>query len=186
MSENINSKIQAYRDSVCLLSYDLSLLALMAERVKRKELTDVKYTKAALAEVETDRRRFLDARAALGLDAGQEALAAFTEDHLFDGFSIRGSRFEGDRKSAGRVCGEWIGDMTEPPTEEKATRFEYGCYILMLSGSAQMVFPQTVAGRERVRRSHEWLYSACRRLVTRHRNVREKKERGSFNEKTKN
>ena len=94
MDQNKSNKIQTYRDSVFILSYDLALLSLMAERAEQNKLTDVKYTESALAKVKTDRRRFVDARAALGLDTGQEALAAFTENHLFDGFSLQGGRFE--------------------------------------------------------------------------------------------
>jgi len=150
-----------------MLSYDLALIALMAERAERSELTDVKYAEAALAKVETDRRRFLDARAALGLDAGQGALAAFTENHLFDGFSVQESRFEGDRESAGRVCGGWVKDMDAPPTEEEATRFEYGTYILMLSGSAQMVFSQTVASQDKICKRPGWLRGVCRLIRVR-------------------
>ncbi len=197
MDQNKSNKIQTYRDSVFILSYDLALLSLMAERAEQNKLTDVKYTESALAKVKTDRRRFVDARAALGLDTGQEALAAFTENHLFDGFSLQGGRFEGDRKSAGKVCGEWIGDMAVSPTEEEATRFEYGCYILMLSGGAQMVFSQTAVGQEVCKRPG-WLYGLVvkqlsilkswirnRKSVSRHRNAEiKRKGRGSFNEKT--
>lgn len=164
MNGNESGGIRAYRDSVCLLSYDLALLALMAGRAERGELTDAGYAEAVLAEVETDRSRFLNARAALGLDAGQEALAAFTEDHLFDGFSVQGSRFEGDRRSAGRVCGEWIRDMPTVPSEEEAVRYEYGVYVLMLSGSAQMVFCRTADSRGKGHEFLKQLYGACGRV----------------------
>jgi len=162
MNGNESNKIQIYRDSVCILSYDLALLALMAKRVEQNELTDAKYAEAVLAEIESDKNRFLDAREALGLDAGQDALAAFTEDHFFDGFSVQGSKFEGDRQSADRVCREWIKDMPTSPSEEEATRYEYGTYILMLSGSAQMVFPKMAADRGKRSKFSERVSGVCR------------------------
>lgn len=164
MDGNDYGKIQAYRDSVCILSYDLALLALMARRVEQGRMTDAKFAGAVLAEIEADRGRFLNARRMLGLDAGQDALAAFTEDHHFDGFSIRGGRFEGDRQSAGRVCREWIKDMPAFPSEEEATRYEYGTYMLMLSGSAQMVFAKTAADRGKRSKFPRRLSDACRLL----------------------
>lgn len=148
MNHNETGRIREYRDSVCILSYDLALLALMAERVERGELTTAEVAETIVTEIETDKRHFLRARAALGLDAGREALAAFTEDHFFDGFSVQESRFEGDRQKAGKICEEWVREMTVPPSEEQATRYEYGTFILMLSGSAQMVFCRLAAGQE--------------------------------------
>lgn len=162
MSENEGNKIQEYRDSVCILSYDLALLALMAKRAEQSELTDVIYAEAALAEIKSDKKRFLAAREMLGLDAGQNALAPFREDHLFDGFSVKGSNFEGDRHSADRICREWIKDMPASPSEEEATRYEYGVYILMLSGAAQMVFLKIAAGREERCKFSECLFAVCR------------------------
>lgn len=164
MSGKDYEKIREYRDSVCILSYDLALLALMAKRAEQNRLTDADYAEVVLGEIEEDRSRFLSARKALGLDVGQDALAAFTEDHYFDGFSIQGSRFEGDRQSADRVCREWIKDMLTFPSEEEATRYEYGTYILMLSGSAQMVFSKIAADRGEKRMSFERLFNACRLL----------------------
>ena len=164
MSGKDYKKIRKYRDSVCILSYDLALLALMAKRAEQSRLTDANYAEAVLGEIEKDRSRFLSARKALGLDGGQGALAAFTEDHYFDGFSIQRSRFEGDRQSADRVCREWIKEMLTFPSEEEATRYEYGTYILMLSGSAQMVFSKIAANRGEKRMFPERLFNACRLL----------------------
>lgn len=164
MSGKDYEKIREYRDSVCILSYDLALLALMAKRAEQSKLTDANYAEVVLGEIEEDRSRFLSARKALGLDVGQDALAAFTEDHYFDGFSIQGSRFEGDQQSADRVCREWIKDMTTFPSEEEAIRYEYGTYILMLSGSAQMVFSKIAADRGEKRMFPERLFNACRLL----------------------
>lgn len=164
MSGKDYEKIREYRDSVCILSYDLALLTLMAKRAEQSKLTDANYAEVVLGEIEEDRSRFLSARKALGLDVGQDALAAFTEDHYFDGFSIQGSRFEGDRQSADRVCREWIKDMTTFPSEEEAIRYEYGTYILMLSGSAQMVFSKIAADRGEKRMFPERLFNACRLL----------------------
>lgn len=166
MSEKESGMIQAYRDSVCILSYDLALLALMAERVGCGKLTNAEYAMEILAKVKGDTAGFLDARAAIGLGTGKDALAAFTEDHFFDGFSVQKGRFSGDRQNAGRVCGEWIHEMHLAPSEEEAARFEYGMYMLMLSGSAQMVFCQLASGRQKVHKStiFEWLGAIYRRV----------------------
>lgn len=133
-------EIKRYRNATLVLAYDLALLSLMADRVRKGRLTGVSYAERTLDRLKGDIPEFLLARKGLGLDGSVEALKPFREDALFDGFSLTGGRFTGSTSEAERVCGAWVGRFSEMPSEDEAARFEFGALALMLSGSAQDLF----------------------------------------------
>lgn len=128
-----------------MLAYDLAILSLMADRVRRGRLTGAWFAKATLSRLASDLSEFLEARRAAGLDGSKEALKTYCESMLFDGFSLSDGRFLGSPEAAERVCGPWIRAFSERPTEDEAARFEVGALILMLSGCAQEIFARRAA-----------------------------------------
>lgn len=132
-----DERLEHYKNIVCAISYELALISLVASHAEKGKLTDAAVVVDGLKNADRLRETYLEARKSIGL-SDRGAYVAFTDDHFFQDFKLRGGRMEGCLESVEHIAGKW--NLKHLPTEDEATRYEVGVYCLMYAGAAQSVF----------------------------------------------